>query len=60
MIDAQEMEDGCIEIMHVNRVLSDPIAKFIRLTMELPRMQERWIFHCPQKEQDFAPNPTLS
>ena len=54
------MEDNRIEIMHVSRVLCDPIAKFISLTMELPRMQERWIFHYPQKEQDFAPNPTLS
>ena len=54
------MEDNRIEIMHVSRVLCDPIAKFISLTIELPRMQERWIFHCPQKEQDFAPNPTLS
>ena len=41
MIDAQELEDGRIEIMPVNRVLYDPIAKFISLTIELPRMQER-------------------
>ena len=60
MIDAEEIEDGRVEIMYVNRVLYDPITKLISFAIELPRMQERWIFHCTQKKQDFAPNPTLS
>jgi hypothetical protein len=60
MIDAEEIEDGRVEIMYVNRALYDPITKLISFAIELPRMQERWIFHYTQKKQDFAATPTLS
>ena len=37
MIEPQQVEDGCVEIVHVDRILGDLEAKLVSLSVDLSR-----------------------